>query len=229
MSGSSSDRPRLAPIDRATQAADRTPSKRSRNKDAVLCRDEAGRRRSGRRVLVVLCSRRSPSLARVAIAIESPGPVFYRATRVGRNGRHAARAQVPQDARRRDGQCADAATTILVSRASVASLRGRSSTSSRSSGTSSRGEMSLVGPRPEDADFVALHADEYQEILSVRPGVTGLCQLAFAQEAEILDADDRRRALRRSHPAAEGCTRPLLRARGRFAATCAFWSGRSCR
>ena len=53
------------------------------------------------------------------------------------------------------------------------------------------GDMSLVGPRPEDADFVALHADAYQEILSVRPGVTGLCQLAFARESEILDPEDR--------------------------------------
>ena len=54
-----------------------------------------------------------------------------------------------------------------------------------------RGEMSLVGPRPEDADFVARHQEEYDEILSVRPGMTGLVQLAFAKEAEILDPDDR--------------------------------------
>ncbi len=51
--------------------------------------------------------------------------------------------------------------------------------------------MSLVGPRPEDSGFVALHEEEYQEILSVRPGITGLGQLAFAKEAEILDPGDR--------------------------------------
>ena len=54
-----------------------------------------------------------------------------------------------------------------------------------------RGEMSLVGPRPEDPSFVALHPDEYREILAVRPGVTGLCQLAFAKESAILDPNDR--------------------------------------
>jgi lipopolysaccharide/colanic/teichoic acid biosynthesis glycosyltransferase len=51
--------------------------------------------------------------------------------------------------------------------------------------------MSLVGPRPEDPSFVELRADEYAEILRVRPGVTGLSQLAFARESEILDDDNR--------------------------------------
>ena len=50
--------------------------------------------------------------------------------------------------------------------------------------------MSLVGPRPEDPSFVALHADAYEHILTVRPGMTGLSQLAFAEEHKILDEDD---------------------------------------
>ena len=54
-----------------------------------------------------------------------------------------------------------------------------------------RGEMSLVGPRPEDPKFVALHPTEYDEILQVTPGITGLCQLAFAREGELLASDDR--------------------------------------
>jgi lipopolysaccharide/colanic/teichoic acid biosynthesis glycosyltransferase len=43
-----------------------------------------------------------------------------------------------------------------------------------------RGEMSLVGPRPELAEFVALHAAEYREILAVPPGITGPTQLRYA-------------------------------------------------
>jgi lipopolysaccharide/colanic/teichoic acid biosynthesis glycosyltransferase len=54
-----------------------------------------------------------------------------------------------------------------------------------------KGEMSLVGPRPEDPSFVALHQDAYAEITGVRPGVTGLSQLAFAEESRILDPEDR--------------------------------------
>jgi lipopolysaccharide/colanic/teichoic acid biosynthesis glycosyltransferase len=53
------------------------------------------------------------------------------------------------------------------------------------------GEMSLVGPRPEDPGFVELHRDAYDAILDVRPGITGLSQLAFAKESEILDPSDR--------------------------------------
>ena len=50
--------------------------------------------------------------------------------------------------------------------------------------------MSLIGPRPEDPSFVALHAADFIEILRVRPGVTGLSQIAFAEESRILDGND---------------------------------------
>ena len=54
-----------------------------------------------------------------------------------------------------------------------------------------RGQMSLVGPRPEDDAFVARHADAYhRRILTVRPGIFGLSQLAFARENSILDSAD---------------------------------------
>jgi lipopolysaccharide/colanic/teichoic acid biosynthesis glycosyltransferase len=53
-----------------------------------------------------------------------------------------------------------------------------------------KGEMSLVGPRPEDERFIALHQDNFREILSLRPGITGLSQLAFAQENKLLANDD---------------------------------------
>jgi len=50
--------------------------------------------------------------------------------------------------------------------------------------------MSLVGPRPEDRQFVELHFHEYRDIITTRPGLTGLSQLAFATENRILDRDD---------------------------------------
>ena len=51
--------------------------------------------------------------------------------------------------------------------------------------------MSLVGPRPEDPEFVAMYPSEYVQIGRVRPGITGLCQLAFAKESDVLDPEDR--------------------------------------
>jgi len=52
------------------------------------------------------------------------------------------------------------------------------------------GQMSIVGPRPEDPRFVGLLPDEYALILTVRPGLTGYTQLALFDEAAILDPND---------------------------------------
>jgi lipopolysaccharide/colanic/teichoic acid biosynthesis glycosyltransferase len=59
-----------------------------------------------------------------------------------------------------------------------------------------RGEMSLVGPRPEDPVFVDLSDPLHRRVFSARPGITGLAQLAFHDEAERLvgpDAEQRYR------------------------------------
>lgn len=54
-----------------------------------------------------------------------------------------------------------------------------------------RGEMRLVGPRPELEEFVTMYAREYQEILSVPPGIAGYTQLQFAQiESALLEGKD---------------------------------------
>ena len=49
-----------------------------------------------------------------------------------------------------------------------------------------RGEMSLVGPRPEDPRFVDPSEPLQRLVTSVRPGVTGPSQLAFIDEATRL-------------------------------------------
>jgi lipopolysaccharide/colanic/teichoic acid biosynthesis glycosyltransferase len=53
-----------------------------------------------------------------------------------------------------------------------------------------RGDMSLVGPRPESPDYVMRFEADYRAILQVRPGMTGFTQLAFACEGRILDPRD---------------------------------------
>jgi lipopolysaccharide/colanic/teichoic acid biosynthesis glycosyltransferase len=49
-----------------------------------------------------------------------------------------------------------------------------------------KGEMSIVGPRPELPKFLPYYTGKYQEILSVRPGLTDLGTLAFRDEAKYL-------------------------------------------
>jgi len=49
-----------------------------------------------------------------------------------------------------------------------------------------RGEMSIVGPRPEVHRYVELFREDYREILTIRPGITDLASLKYRDEAAIL-------------------------------------------
>lgn len=52
-----------------------------------------------------------------------------------------------------------------------------------------RGDMSLVGPRPEDARFVAMYTPEQREVLTIRPGITSPAALRYHNEETLLTAD----------------------------------------
>jgi lipopolysaccharide/colanic/teichoic acid biosynthesis glycosyltransferase len=55
--------------------------------------------------------------------------------------------------------------------------------------------MSIVGPRPNTPDGVAVYTETEKRLLSVRPGVTDFASIVFADEGEILkDHDDADRA-----------------------------------
>lgn len=48
------------------------------------------------------------------------------------------------------------------------------------------GDMSLVGPRPEVARYVEMFRNDYEQLLSVRPGITDLASLRYRNESELL-------------------------------------------
>ena len=49
-----------------------------------------------------------------------------------------------------------------------------------------RGEMSIVGPRPEVPKYVKLFEKDYRKLLTVRPGMTGYASVVFRNEEQIL-------------------------------------------
>ena len=49
-----------------------------------------------------------------------------------------------------------------------------------------KGEMSLVGPRPEVPKYVDLYTDEQREILKVPAGITDYASIYFSNESELL-------------------------------------------
>jgi lipopolysaccharide/colanic/teichoic acid biosynthesis glycosyltransferase len=134
----------------------------------------------------------SPLIALVALAVklDSPGPVFFRCMRVGRNGRALAMLKFRKMRQEVAGPPLTAADDDRFTR--IGGLLARTKLDEIPQlWNVLRGDMSLVGPRPEDPAFLGLHPDAFTEILQVRPGITGLSQLAFANEAKVLAADDR--------------------------------------
>jgi lipopolysaccharide/colanic/teichoic acid biosynthesis glycosyltransferase len=49
-----------------------------------------------------------------------------------------------------------------------------------------RGEMSVVGPRPNVPREVAIYTEEERGLLQVRPGITDISSIVFSDESEIL-------------------------------------------
>ena len=128
-------------------------------------------------------------LISIVIAIDSRGPVLYECTRVGRHGRTFrmlkfrkmdAHAQGPPLTVASDGRFTRFGR--LLAKTKLDELPQLWNVV--------KGDMSLVGPRPEDIAFVSLLPDDYAEILAVPPGITGLSQLAFVKESQLLALED---------------------------------------
>ena len=49
-----------------------------------------------------------------------------------------------------------------------------------------KGDMSLVGPRPEVRKYVSRYSDEQLKVLSVKPGITDFASIHYSNENEIL-------------------------------------------
>jgi lipopolysaccharide/colanic/teichoic acid biosynthesis glycosyltransferase len=129
------------------------------------------------------------ALLALAILLESRGPVLYPCPRVGRHGQEFGMLKFRKMRRDASGPPLTSARDDRFTRI------GRFLASTRLDELPQllnvlKGDMSLVGPRPEDRHFVALAESEYETILRVRPGITGLSQLAFARESRILDRPD---------------------------------------
>jgi lipopolysaccharide/colanic/teichoic acid biosynthesis glycosyltransferase len=79
-----------------------------------------------------------------------------------------------------------------------------------------KGDMSLVGPRPEVPRYTRLRRAEYEEILTVRPGITDYASLEYRDEEEILRhwADPEEGYLREVLPAKLALSRRYLREKG---------------
>ena len=123
------------------------------------------------------------------VVLDSPGPVFYRAERVGFRGRPLRMLKFRKMRTGASGVALTVAGDERLTRLGAWLVRTKLDELPQLWHVL-RGDMSLVGPRPESPDFVARFRTDYDVILRVRPGITGYTQLAFAREGAILDPND---------------------------------------
>lgn len=133
----------------------------------------------------------SPFFALIAVAIkrEGPGSVFYRGTRTGRDGKEfgilkfrtmhetPASYQGPRITARDDDRVTPLGRWLRDTKLNELPQLWNVLV----------GEMSLVGPRPEDPEIVKTWPEEARrEILSVRPGITSPASIIYRDEEDLL-------------------------------------------
>lgn len=136
----------------------------------------------------------APLLAVIALLVrlDSPGPALFRQRRVGRYGREFTILKfrsmtVAED--RPDGSKITVAGDARVTR--LGKLLRRSKLDELPQlWNVLRGDMSLVGPRPEVPEYVAYYDESQQRVLQYRPGITCASSLAMFDEELLLARSD---------------------------------------
>ena len=132
----------------------------------------------------------SPLLLLIAIVLKlSGGDVIYRAERIGRDGRPFRMLKfatmVPGDSGPRVTTDGDPRITRIGRW-----LRATKLNELPQIFNVIKGEMSLVGPRPEDPRYAVYYSADHRRVLAVRPGMTSLAFLEFGDEQAYIARHD---------------------------------------
>jgi lipopolysaccharide/colanic/teichoic acid biosynthesis glycosyltransferase len=127
-------------------------------------------------LLLLLCA---------AIVLDSGFPVFFAQQRVGRNFRRFRLWKFRSMRSSSSGPSITIAGDARITRLGRL-LRNAKLDEIPQFWNVLRGEMSLVGPRPEVSEYVDAYRERYQNILAVRPGITDLASICFRNEEAIL-------------------------------------------
>ena len=148
------------------------------------------------RVLNVMCAAAGlicllPVFAGLALAVivDNGPPVFFRQTRVGKNGRPFRIWKFRTMCFGSVGSVITAAGDGRITRVGAVLRRWKLDELPQLFNVLT-GDMSLVGPRPEVAEYVRLEEPMWQAVLQVRPGITDLASLLYRNEEDLLGAAD---------------------------------------
>jgi lipopolysaccharide/colanic/teichoic acid biosynthesis glycosyltransferase len=124
----------------------------------------------------------------ILVRVDSKGPIFFRQERVGKDGTlfriYKFRTMV-EDAEKLGPQVSKIDDRRITRVGNF--LRKYKLDEIPQLLNVLRGEMSLVGPRPEVPRYVEKFGEDYREILRVKPGITDYASLRFREEAKILN------------------------------------------
>jgi len=135
----------------------------------------------------------SPLIVILALIVRftSPGPVFYMASRVGLKGEpfklFKFRSMVINADKMGPGITTSGDSRItpigkILRRTKLDELPQLLNVLG--------GDMSIVGPRPEDARYVAMYNPDQRKVLDVRPGITSLASVKYRNEEALLVGKD---------------------------------------
>ena len=131
----------------------------------------------------------SPVLLIIALRIKtgSDGPVFFKQVRVGKDGKEFEilkfRTMVV-DAEKMGRQITVGADNRITKVGGF--LRKYKLDELPQLFNVFKGDMSLVGPRPEVPRYVKLYTEEQRKVLNVKPGITDLASIRYRDENELL-------------------------------------------
>ena len=150
----------------------------------------------------------SPLLLLIAVLIklDSEGPVFYRQQRMGQ-GFRPFRILKFRSMRVEAGRPLTAGEDPRITRVGRTLRRTKMDDLPQLINVL-RGDMSLVGPRPEIRKYVEIYRDDYAKILRVRPGITDLASITYSDDQPGNDGRDDHTAIATQTAGPKICSAP---------------------
>lgn len=121
------------------------------------------------------------------IKLDSEGPIFYKQRRVGRNNKdfHLYKFRSMRVGADKQGLITIGDRDNRVTKSGYFIRKYKLDEFPQLINVL-KGDMSLVGPRPEVRKYVAMYTPEQMRVLNVRPGITDIASITYRNESEIL-------------------------------------------
>lgn len=125
------------------------------------------------------------------VGLSSPGGVFYIQERIGKNGKKFGlfKFRSMRTDADKSGKLTVGAKDARITKAGYFIRKYKLDELPQLLNVL-KGDMSLVGPRPEVEQYTKLYNDEQQKVLSVKPGITDYASLEYFEENKLLGESD---------------------------------------